>query len=99
MPVLMLDDIDGVANVLQAEALPLDQIGACMSAAGRGVMAQLSDDCFAFNGPLLPVADAERLIAERVAPVAGHETCAIARGARPRARRRHRRAGQCAAVR
>ena len=36
-------------------------------------MAQLSDDCFAFNGPLLPVADAERLIAERVAPVAGHE--------------------------
>ena len=32
-------------------------------------MAQLSDDCFAFNGPLLPVADAERLIGERVAPV------------------------------
>jgi molybdopterin molybdotransferase len=37
-------------------------------------MAQLSDDCFAFNGPLLPVADAERLIAERVAPVGGCET-------------------------
>src|SRR5271155_4178849 len=37
-------------------------------------MAQLSDDCFAFNGPLLPVAEAERLIAERVAPVDGHET-------------------------
>jgi molybdopterin molybdotransferase len=37
-------------------------------------MAQLSDDCFAFNGPLLPVADAERLIAERVAPVDGTET-------------------------
>jgi molybdopterin molybdotransferase len=36
-------------------------------------MAQLSDDCFAFNGPLLPVADAERLIAERVAPMSGHE--------------------------
>jgi molybdopterin molybdotransferase len=36
-------------------------------------MAQLSDDCFAFNGPLLPVADAERLIAERVAPVDGYE--------------------------
>jgi molybdopterin molybdotransferase len=32
-------------------------------------MAQLSDDCFAFNGPLLPVVEAERLIAERVAPV------------------------------
>jgi molybdopterin molybdotransferase len=37
-------------------------------------MAQLSDDCFAFNGPLLPVADAERLIAERVTPVDGTET-------------------------
>ena len=37
-------------------------------------MAQLSDDCFAFNGPLLPVADAERLIVERVVPVAERET-------------------------
>jgi molybdopterin molybdotransferase len=37
-------------------------------------MAQLSDDCFAFNGPLLPVAEAERLIGERVAPVEGRET-------------------------
>jgi molybdopterin-guanine dinucleotide biosynthesis protein B len=27
VPVLMLDDIDGVANVLVAEALPLDRIG------------------------------------------------------------------------
>jgi molybdopterin molybdotransferase len=37
-------------------------------------MAQLTDDCFAFNGPLLPVADAEQLIVERVAPVDGRET-------------------------
>jgi molybdopterin molybdotransferase len=37
-------------------------------------MAQLTDDCFAFNGPLLPIADAERLITERVAPVAEIET-------------------------
>jgi len=36
-------------------------------------MAQLSDDCFAFNGPLLPVADAERLIREGVTPVSGSE--------------------------
>ncbi len=36
-------------------------------------MAQLSDDCFAFNGPLLAVAEAERLIAERVAPIDGRE--------------------------
>jgi molybdopterin-guanine dinucleotide biosynthesis protein B len=27
VPVLMLDDLDGIANVLQAEAVPLDQIG------------------------------------------------------------------------
>jgi molybdopterin molybdotransferase len=40
-------------------------------------MAQLSDDCFAFNGPLLPVAEAERLIAERVAPVDGRETVTL----------------------
>jgi len=32
-------------------------------------MAQLSDDCFAFGGPLLPVDDIERLLAERIAPV------------------------------
>ena len=40
-------------------------------------MAQLSDDCFAFNGPLLPVADAERLIAERVSPVSECETVTL----------------------
>src|SRR3954454_12360164 len=33
-------------------------------------MAQLTDDCFAFSGPLLPIANAERMIAERVSPVA-----------------------------
>ena len=27
MPVLMLDDISGIATMLQAEALPLDRIG------------------------------------------------------------------------
>ena len=44
-------------------------------------MAQLSDDCFAFNGPLLPVADAERLIAERIAPVNGREVVKLANAA------------------
>ncbi|MGA7426457.1 MAG: molybdopterin molybdenumtransferase MoeA, partial [Rhodoplanes sp.] len=33
-------------------------------------MAQLSDDCFAFSGPLMPIAEMERLIVERIAPVA-----------------------------
>lgn len=32
-------------------------------------MAQLSDDCFAFSGPLMPIEEAERLIVERVAPL------------------------------
>src|SRR5215467_4204444 len=36
-------------------------------------MAQLTDDCFAFNGPLLPVAEAEQLIGDRVTPVSGEE--------------------------
>lgn len=40
-------------------------------------MAQLSDDCFAFGGPLLTVDDVERLISERVTPVAGTETVAL----------------------
>ncbi len=36
-------------------------------------MAQLTDDCFAFSGPLLPLSDMERLIGERVTPVAETE--------------------------
>lgn len=32
-------------------------------------MAQLSDDCFAFGGPLMSVADVERLIGDRVAAI------------------------------
>jgi molybdopterin molybdotransferase len=40
-------------------------------------MAQLSDDCFAFGGPLLAIENVERLIAERVTPVAETETIAL----------------------
>jgi molybdopterin molybdotransferase len=40
-------------------------------------MAQLSDDCFAFSGPLLPVTDAERMIAERIAAVGGRESVSL----------------------
>jgi molybdopterin molybdotransferase len=36
-------------------------------------MAQLSDDCFAFSGPLLRLDDMERLITERIIPVAETE--------------------------
>ena len=40
-------------------------------------MAQLTDDCFAFGGPLLAIEDVERLINERVTPVAETETVAL----------------------
>ena len=37
-------------------------------------MAQLTDDCFAFSGPLLPVDEVERIIRQRVTPVGEVET-------------------------
>jgi molybdopterin molybdotransferase len=40
-------------------------------------MAQLTDDCFAFGGPLLPIDEVERLINERVTPVADREPVAL----------------------
>ena len=40
-------------------------------------MAQLTDDCFAFSGPLLPIAEMERLIEAGVAPVAEIEEVAL----------------------
>jgi molybdopterin molybdotransferase len=40
-------------------------------------MAQLSDDCFAFGGPLLPVEEAGRLMAQHVPPVSETETVAL----------------------
>jgi molybdopterin molybdotransferase len=40
-------------------------------------MAQLTDDCFAFSGPLLPIDEMERLIAARIAPVPETEDVAL----------------------
>src|SRR5215217_2477292 len=40
-------------------------------------MAQLSDDCFAFGGPLMSVDEAVRIIAARVAPVREVETATL----------------------
>jgi len=40
-------------------------------------MAQLTDDCFAFSGPLLPLADMERLLSERITPVTEIERVAL----------------------
>ncbi|HEX7389182.1 MAG TPA: gephyrin-like molybdotransferase Glp [Acidiphilium sp.] len=41
-------------------------------------MAQLTDDCFAFGGALMPVEDAVRIIAANIAPVAAIETVDVA---------------------
>jgi molybdopterin molybdotransferase len=41
-------------------------------------MAQLTDDCFAFSGPLLPIDEVERILRERVMPVAEIETVPLA---------------------
>ncbi len=41
-------------------------------------MAQLTDDCFAFSGPLLPLDQMERLIAERVTPLTETQTVSLA---------------------
>jgi molybdopterin molybdotransferase len=40
-------------------------------------MAQLTDDCFAFGGPLVSIEEVERLIVARVAPVADVEPIAL----------------------
>jgi molybdopterin molybdotransferase len=40
-------------------------------------MAQLTDDCFAFSGPLLSLEAMERLIGERIAPVGESERVAL----------------------
>lgn len=41
-------------------------------------MTQLTDDCFAFSGPLLPLDEMERLIATRITPVTETEQVALA---------------------
>jgi molybdopterin molybdotransferase len=41
-------------------------------------MAQLTDDCFAFNGPLIPLEAMEALIRDRIIPVAGTEVISLA---------------------
>src|SRR3979411_2804862 len=42
-----------------------------------GAMAQLSDDCFAFGGPMLSVEDAVALLASRLGVVAGSEAIVL----------------------
>ena len=80
IPVIDLNNVEAIADLLLKHAVPV----AAINAAARGaIMAQLTDDCFAFSGPLLRLDDMERLIGERVAPVAEIERVPL-HGARGR---------------
>ncbi len=46
-------------------------------------MAQLSDDCFAFGGELMPIESGLALIAERIQPIADIETVSAPGRGRP----------------
>ena len=67
VPVIDLNDIEAIADLLLKRAVAV--AGRGDAAARRPVMAQLTDDCFAFSGPLLRLDDMERLIGERITPV------------------------------
>ena len=69
------------STLLLAQALPISAHRHRRALAV--VMAQLTDDCFAFSGPLLPIDDMERMIAERIVPLRG-ERKRCARAARGR---------------
>ena len=77
VPVVDLNDIEAIADLLLKHAVP---VGGDWT---ERVMAQLTDDCFAFSGPLLPLPDMERLIGERVTPVTETERVSL-RAARGR---------------
>ena len=89
VPVIDLDDIE---RHRRRAAQARDAAEVRGGRAAERVMAQLTDDCFAFSGPLLPIAEMERLIAERVQPVTETETVTLRRRAaacwRPTSQRR-----------
>ena len=82
LPVAHLDDIEAVASLLQRSAIPVDEVLAKRVAnserkSEKREMAQLSDDCFAFGGPMMSVDEAVGIIAARVTPVREIETVAL----------------------
>ena len=80
LPMAHLDDIEAVAALLQRSAMPVEDVLAKQlpNREGlRGKMAQLSDDCFAFGGPMMSVDEAVGIIAARVTAVEEIETVAL----------------------
>ena len=72
---------DAVVALMLEISEPLDAVMARLTSPSPcpcgDVMAQLTDDCFAFSGPLLPIGDMERMIAERIVPLRENETVAL----------------------
>ena len=82
VPVIDLNDIETIADLLFG-ARRAGRRSAISRCCKGSVMAQLTDDCFAFSGPLLRLDDMERLISERISPVAETERVPL-HGARGR---------------
>ena len=101
LPVLDLNDIEPIADLLLKRAVPIDRSRRHTYQRENlsRLMAQLTDDCFAFSGPLLPLDAMEQLIGERIAPVGDSERVPL-RDARGRVTwPRRDGAGRSAAVR
>jgi len=71
-PLLDLDDVDAIATFI------LERTGLRVYGQGQA-LAQLSDDCFAFDGPLMRVDDALAILQSRVACLAEEETAPLDR--------------------
>ena len=75
LPVVHLDDIPAIAAMMRKSAIPVEDVLArSVGRKLRSRMAQLSDDCFAFGGPMMSVDEA----------VAHHRRAGDARCARSR---------------
>ena len=99
LPVAHLDDIAAIAAMMRRSAIAdRRRAGATRARNLRRKMAQLSDDCFAFGGPMMSVDEAVGIIAARVKRGAGHRDRRARRGRRARSRPRHCGAAAAAAV-
>ena len=77
LPIAHLDDIPAIAAMMRRSAISVEDVLARSRAKLRSKMAQLSDDCFAFGGPMMSVDEAVGIIAARVTAVQEIETVAL----------------------
>ena len=99
LPAAHLDDIEAVAALLlRSAAIRSKTCWRSVRPKAERQMAQLSDDCFAFGGPMMSVDEAVGIIAARVTAVQEIETVALAEADGRILARRYRRAAAAAAV-